>query len=751
MAVAYSDRPQLNPATRRLLGRLRAEIRRYVTIEGIALTVVVLCAAFWGALGIDWIFEPSAAVRRGLLCVGLIAGVITFYQFVIRRLAVPLSDARLALLLERRFRYFDDSLLTSIDLAESDQQLGPLAIEMLAHTCRAADDRAADVRVSDVFDPTPRRRAVGAAAVLIASVAICAVAIPATLVFGASRLAGLTDEAWPRRTRLVAHGFDSGEIVVARGDDVEVLVQADTKMPLVPDVVQIRSRNDDGVRSRDTMTRVGNATADDEFQDFRYKFGGVLTSLSFDVLGGDARLSDLRIRVVDSPTLRATVLGCEYPAYMNRSPRDVPVTGAMQIPVGTRITVRAEANKELVEVRVEYPTAEGTAHIETIALAGPQGGAREFQFTLPPLDADKTIQLSLVDTDGIRKPFALPIVAVFDQPPQVSLQLRGIGTAITPAARLPLAGTITDDYGVASAIFTVTVDEKETHTAPFAAPASSRSEIDVDEAFEVRDLKLKPGQKVLFGAQAADAYHLTDGDQPHTSPGARFALDVVSAEALRAMLESRELNLRQRFEQLMAEVIETRDLLSDTPALLAESAEEPASDTSAGSATTPPAGAAKSVKGPSAEYLRVERARQNAEKNGQETAGIAASFDEIREELINNRVDTEELRIRLKDRIADPLRVIANDMFPEWDRRLKTLQKEAENPAAAPAARRSAVEQADTILVELARVRDMMLELESFNEAVDMLRSIIGSEKALQERIRERQKSKVRDLLEDEK
>ena len=49
----------------------------------------------------------------------------------------------------------------------------------------------------------------------------------------------------------------------------------------------------------------------------------------------------------------------------------------------------------------------------------------------------------------------------------------------------------------------------------------------------------------------------------------------------------------------------------------------------------------------------------------------------------------------------------------------------------------------------MVQIRDQMLELESFNEAIEMLRSIISSEKTLQEQVRERQKRKVRHLLED--
>jgi len=749
MAVVAENRPQLDPDTRRLLVQLRERIRRYIWVEGAALTVAILCAAFWLALAVDWLFEPAAGVRRCLLGVGLIAGVTTFYQFVIRRLAVPLPDSRLALLLERRFRYFDDSLLTSVDLTESDHELGDEAAEMLAHTCHEADHRAQGVQLTDLFNRTPLVRAAGAALLLVTSLAVCALAAPGAFRFGVDRLTGLTDELWPRTTRLFVRGFENGEKVAARGDDVDVLVQADMSMPQVPEVVQIRSRTEEGIRGRETMTRVGNASAADEFQDFHHKFPGVLSSMSFDVLGGDARIRDLRIRVVDSPTVRETVLSCEYPAYMNRSPRDVPVTGSMQIPLGTQVTVRAQANKDIAEVRMDYPLDDGASHSETIKLPGADGSLRHFQFTIPPLEADRTLVFTLLDTDGIRKPFSLPLFAEQDQPPQVAVQLSGIGTAITPEARLPIAGTIVDDYGVAEAAFQITIDEKETRQAPFATSPGGRSEVDVEEAFEVRDLELKPGQKLLFGAQASDAYHLAAGDRPHTVTGARFQLDVVTPETLRAMLESRELNLRQRFETIIAEVTETRDSLTEKPA--EDASPEPSATEADKPAVDAPAAETAGATGPSEANLRVERARQNVEKNAQETLGVATAFDDIREELINNRVDTEELKIRLKDRIADPLRTVAEEMFPEWDRRLKLLQEKLPNPAAAASARRSALEQADAILVELVHVRAMMLELESFNEAIDMLRSIIGSEKALQERIRERQKRKVRDLLEDAK
>ena len=57
---------------------------------------------------------------------------------------------------------------------------------------------------------------------------------------------------------------------------------------------------------------------------------------------------------------------------------------------------------------------------------------------------------------------------------------------------------------------------------------------------------------------------------------------------------------------------------------------------------------------------------------------MAESFDDIRKQLVNNRVDTEELKERLQSGIADPLRKIAGEMLPELERRLELLQTSLE-------------------------------------------------------------------------
>ena len=56
----------------------------------------------------------------------------------------------------------------------------------------------------------------------------------------------------------------------------------------------------------------------------------------------------------------------------------------------------------------------------------------------------------------------------------------------------------------------------------------------------------------------------------------------------------------------------------------------------------------------------------------------------------------------------------------------------------------------DTILVEMRKVRDQMLELESFNEAVDLLREILAEQRRITEQTKHERRQKMRRLLEDD-
>ena len=192
---------------------------------------------------------------------------------------------------------------------------------------------------------------------------------------------------------------------------------------------------------------------------------------------------------------------------------------------------------------------------------------RGFSYALPPLVKDTTLLFTLTDTDGIkgRDPVRLVLVPLLDQPPQMAVQLDGIGTAVTSQARIPAVGRITDDYGLGRVWFEHAVDQRKPgrRTIGEFPDRSTDHPTDfnlVDAVLELPELRLKPGQKLSVSVKAADLCDLGRG--PNVSSSERWILDVVTPEQLRTMLESRELVLRQRFDGMIQEMTETRDLLA---------------------------------------------------------------------------------------------------------------------------------------------------------------------------------------------
>jgi hypothetical protein len=382
---------------------------------------------------------------------------------------------------------------------------------------------------------------------------------------------------------------------------------------------------------------------------------------------------------------------------------------------------------------------------------------------------DTTLLFTLLDADGIssREPVRLALVAVPDTPPQLAVRLAGIGSAITPQARLPVVGQISDDYGIARVWFEYAIDAQKAATTTLFKLPKHPTDLPLGEAaLEVADSKLRPGQKLLVSLKAADLCTLAA--EPNVGTSERWLLDVVSPEQLRAMLESRELVLRQRFEAIVQEVTETRDLLLRTE-FDVKSKVEPAAS-SRPRADRPAAGrpgdepgeqrgnepgeeaAGKEELSPARQLelrtLRVQQALQTSRKNAQETLGVAEAFDDIRQQLTNNRIDTKELMSRLGSGIAEPLRKIAADMFPELERRLEALEAAIADARKGPQCRQRAQQQIDEILLAMRKIRGNMLEMEDFNELVESLRTIIKQQEQLTEATQRRHKDRIKELLE---
>ena len=696
---------------RHLLAALRRSTRRWIWGESLALVCLAGALVFWSSLAIDWLLEPPPGWRMAVAAAAAAGLVWLVVSKLVSRLATPLPDTALATLVERSHPAFRDSLSTAIELA--DRPRDDVDSRLLARTAAEAAALVDQVDRAKLFR---RRRLMGlvlGGLAGVASIAGLALARPALADLWVRRNVMFREDPWPRQVALTAEGFVDGRRIVARGSDVDVIVKAAADR-VVPEVVDLRSRGAGSWRSDRMGTRGGVV---DGAQAFGHVLKNVTDDLTLEVRGGDARLRNLRLVAVDAPALARLEIAYTLPEYLGGGRRQAAASRIVQVPAGSVVEIACTATKPLSAASMTS-IADGSEEVVG-SLAGANAG-RTITASVGPVAGDRTLVVRFTDSDGLdnREPVSFVLSAVNDAPPQVAVRMPGISTAVTPRAVLPLVGTITDDHGLASAAVLLQVADAAEVDRPIdrvpAGAAVVEFAPDAPERVALEPLGLAAGRRLTVSIVATDGCRLATG--PNVAASDAWSLDVVTPEALLAMLEAREIILRRRFESTVADLVQSRDRLA-TPATNAASAADPDRDAGEGD--------------------DVARLLEASTRAAGETGELAAAFRLIRDELANNALLSPELENRLVSQIADPLaRIAAADL-----------------PGVAAACRRRAprdeiVRATDAVLARMRAVLDRMMELESFNEVVDLLRGLIRTQEEIRAETLRRQKQRAREALE---
>jgi len=762
MSTAAPEKPLRTPnSISKLLDELRSRIRRYVLIEGVAMTIIWLIVAFWLMLAMDYLpvllgaNEMPRTARMVLLGLTLIGVLAVVYWYILRRVFCTFRNSSLAILIERQFPLFRDSLVTTVemggeldDVEQQDREAirnvmqtdDPNSQAMLWETVENAEASVDEVNLSRVFNYKPLVGKITGAAVAVLSIILLGVFGGNVLGVGASRLLTLSDAPWPRRAVIAMVGFTDSQRKIAKGTDFIVRVRADANRAYPPpELCSILYETTDGDRGRVNMSRDGEPRDGYQYYVFNGKpFKGVLNDIQFDVVGYDHRLRDQTLKVVLSPVVTAIQLDSQLPAYIGDVPRQEKWTPGLQLPIGSQVKATIESSKKLVGASIrDIDSGEETAFEFS---SEPKN---TWDLDLGQLAGRKAISITLTDTDGIEslEPHLLTIGAIEDAIPNIDISLRGIGTAITAQARLPIEGTITDDYEVNRSWFGIKIGE-ETREFEFPLPNDSQIETALDlreESTAAKDkpLTLKPQDRVVFTVKASDKFDLEGGQ--HTGSSDPTVLTVVRSDELLGILDGRELGLRRRFEQIRTEMMQSRDSLARLRASFREDGEETDDDTNA------------EVAKQNLSDLRdrwASWAGQKGEQSAMEVDGIALAFEDIREELVNNRVDTQERKSRMDGQIIGPLRQIAGELFPAWQaslKELRTMLREEDERSESKSV--AVVGGADQIIVAMDSVLEKMLELEDYAELVKIVREIIEQQDGLLEKTKDEQKASVLDFL----
>lgn len=385
-------------------------------------------------------------------------------------------------------------------------------------------------------------------------------------------------------------------------------------------------------------------------------------------------------------------------------------------------------------------------------------------FAMPP---DVVLKIFLEDTDDIKgpEPARITIHGIADNAPSIAAELKGIGTSVTRKAEIPVAALITDDYGLKDVRFEFQIDDKEPWDvrsltkSPSGEPREFKLQADEDdptERFEILKMDLAVGQKLTLTVVAEDADNLNG---PHVARSQKFSFKIVSNEELLSLLYQRELNLRRRFEQIISEVKQTRaDLIlyrskADGAAkLLIESAYQHAQLTLNPSKADESAKLSADAKAKASEMMpavvaSVIRSLHAIRKSSTETISVEESFQDIREELINNAVHTPQMLERIDEKIVKPLHSVNTGDYPAIDESLGALKLLLDDSRDPLPGLDESIAQIGVMLDQMDSILKEMQRLETFQEAIELLKSIIDQQQQLEDRTKsERKKRRIQEL-----
>lgn len=788
------------------LAQLRGLIGRFVVSQALLTTAIWIVLAFWFFGLCDYLptkfgaAESPTFVRIVMLGIMIATMVTILYRYLWQLWLVRWTDSTLALLIEKQYSAFKSSLITTVQAAKPSSILKasdaehPQRASLLELARTQAIELMESVDVSRVVRFQPLQWKLGVLGVVLAASCVVALTQPTWTSHWANRLFGLSDVPWPRYTELGIDGieldvptftgrnqrerytvaFADGIVRVPKGQACQLRAWASLSGKIVPDVCTVYYQDASGNRGRANMRRLAAGNTQQPFVLDGPPLESVLDVLWFSLSGGDARISNMQIKSVDAPQVTKLLLNVEYPDYLQRSTKttwgkeSIPYRTGSRLPQGTKLEIAIEANKAVS--RCEYvffrsgeasePSNTVIQSISTVTNSSPA------LIDAGRLDSNLMLEVRLWDQDGIcsTRIQQFVISAIPDSTPQVDFILDGIGTSITENAILPIVGRIKDDYEVKQTWLETVIDESPVARSPqeLLKDGLVQSQLDLQEQRDQGKLAAKVGSSIGLSLVAEDFADLVN--EPHLGRSNPIQLGIVTPDQLLVMLDRRELAMRGRLEQIIGELSQMRDLMlnikksnssvskdsNDEAAQSNEPDKEKPAETPDGEQSTSaePMDEARTAR---LQMLRAQQVAAQLMKSEGELRGVEKELHQINRELINNRIDSADRRTRLEDKVRTPMLIVLDQKWPLLSKEVllieKTLTRRELPSSDEPIKMDDSIEKTNEIIVLLNTILNDMIDIQDFNEMIDMVRGILDDQSKLYDKTKQEKKKQDLELL----
>jgi hypothetical protein len=683
------------------LARLRRRCRLYLTLDGLVRFYLLLMGASLAQLLLDGGLKLSVDQRAVLTAIITLLWLWTLYRRVLTPLLRSLPDSSLALAVDRAYPDLHDRMVTAVQFARG--QVGPPdanSPQLVRAVMEEACQLAPQVSFTAVLNHRrAKQRSAELGGLLLATVLTFAL-MPDLTGTWIRRNWLLQEVPWPQQTYITPIGFnEAGLRRMPRGDELEIAAVNEGR---VPKSVVLRWRTRSDRRGSEPMTLVG-------VNRWEVSLGLLIEDVFFRIVGGDERTREYVVAAVDRPRVIRTEARITPAAYTGLEPVTLPQQTVLELPRASALEIEAQLNQ-----------AVESAHF--VGSGGEVGVCEQLapdQLRVEWNDpASGSYSFELIDRDGWtnRRPVRYTLKVLPDLPPDVRIELAGVGDSITPAAELPVVLSFQDAYGLGGVALYAQRNDDPPFDIPLEGFVPGRRELTVETLFAVGAIGVTPGDRLRVWAEAHDE----DPQGPNIGRSESVELRVLGPADFLAELAGRELELRREFERLISAQRGVKDALQR---LLPELPDD----------GVPSAALAQ--------HLAGLAHRQDA--HAKSCLAIRRRFEEILGEMRINKVSRSGDERRIGQRIAAPLEKLGADMMPLVSRGIAELRRAASRTQA-----EALSEQQADILREMQAVLANMLEWEGYREAVALLREIIATQTDVHAATVEMLKQQLRDILE---
>ena len=569
------------------LRELRQRVRYVLWVYGFCCLTVTLFLTTLVAGSLDWLWHLDEAGTRVLLGLGILAASgWVGWRFLWIPLTTEFSNVELASRIEKQNPSFQDSLSSTVQFLESDQDQAigspKLQQQVIAQTLRRLDQ----ISVEGLIETRPVQRVASWAVATCVLVAVVVGFNQADAATAMNRLLfPFSSTPWPRDVELRFVDQDlrpltaslNGGLTVVQGETLELYVE--NQRGALPVDLTFVHRRANGKVIREAMRQTTLWDGDGAAREIGGASLHVTTGpLFFWARGGDGETVPLQVDVVPPPRIDSLRVSVRPPAYTGRTNDSQPEgVGHVEGIVGTSVSVTARSNKPLESAtlhRKDESPERLTVSQDGLTVSG------EFLSSKP---VNGSWWLVLKDRQGFENPDAtrydLRIAA--DNVPDVTIEEPQTDMLVTAVAKIPFRVLVRDDIGIRSAWLTykpsaqstrqpkfidgVVVDPEQggeleliknpESEAPFAEPAPVNvstgepgrlplfdaedrpDQIRPELVWDLAPFAWLPGTQIVVHAEASDWYDL--GGE-HVGTSNPRTLIIVSEDEKRAELTDRQ-------------------------------------------------------------------------------------------------------------------------------------------------------------------------------------------------------------------